>query len=144
MVYSIKSNDSPYKDISYSGSENRNQTGKQDNKINATNTNSNDSALTYECGKTINGEKLNPVHVQRSVKISRAKDGRSVISFEVSKLKYEKTLKDFKLINILKDLQYFIMQYIYFEILDARARKHCSLLCSRNFQPSSLLKCSKG
>ena len=86
MVYSVKSNDLQNMDISLSESEN--QTENNENETFSTTISLNESALINECGKTINGTNLHPVHVQESVKISRAEDGRSVISFVVSKLGY--------------------------------------------------------
>ena len=86
MVYSVKSNELQNKDISLLGSENNNQTGNNDNETTSANISLKESELIHECGKTNNGTKLIPVHVQKSVKISRAADGRSVISFVVSSL----------------------------------------------------------
>ena len=86
MVYSVKSNDLQNTDISLP--ENENQTENNQNETLSTKISLNESALKNKCGKTINGTNLHPVHVQKSVKISRAEDGRSVISFVVSKLGY--------------------------------------------------------
>ena len=86
MVYSVESNELQNKDISLFGSENKNQTGNNDNETTSTDMSMKESELIHKCGKAINGTKLDPVHVQNSVKISRAVDGRSVISFVVSSL----------------------------------------------------------
>ena len=85
MVYSVKSNELQNMDSSLLGSENKNQTGNNNNETTSTNISFKESELIHECGKTIDGIKLDPVHVQKSVKISRGADGRSVISFTVSR-----------------------------------------------------------
>ena len=82
MVYSIKSDSSNF------DSKNENVTDGSDEEVHATINMSNESALIKECGKTIDGEELSPVHVEKSVKILRAQDGRSEISLEVSWMKY--------------------------------------------------------
>ena len=92
MVYSVKSNDLQSKDILLS--ENESQTENIENETFSSNISLKESALINECGKTINGTKLHPVHVQKSVKISRAEDGRSVISFVVSRLGFVEILRN--------------------------------------------------
>ena len=72
------------KDTSTFGSKKRNVTDENDEEMHATTTMSNESALINECGKSIDGEELSPVHVEKSVKILRTKDGRSEISLVVS------------------------------------------------------------
>ena len=88
VVYSLKSDVSSIKDTSNFGSKNENVTDGSDEEMHASKSMSNESALIKECGKSIDGKELSPVHVETSVKILRTKDGRSEISLVVSWMKY--------------------------------------------------------
>ena len=70
-----------------SGQTNGSLTEGNEEESNRSNAISNEPEVINECGKTVDGKDLNPVLVEKAVKVSRAIEGRSEISLWVSRLK---------------------------------------------------------
>ena len=70
-----------------SGQTNGSITEGNEEESNRSNAIFNEPEVINECGKTVDGKDLNPVLVEKAVKVSRAIEGRSEISLWVSRFK---------------------------------------------------------